>query len=179
MRAILCTKYGSPEVLQMGEVEKPIAKDDEVLIKIYATTVTAGDCEIRSLKVPILLQLLMCIYMGFRKPKRPILGMELAGKIEAVGKNVKLLKKGDSVFADTGFHFGSYAEYVCLPSKNAIAIKPINMTYEEAAAVPIGGLNALHFLREGNIQRGDKVLIYGASGSIYMHFVLVHNERSK
>ena len=166
MRAILCTKYGSPEVLQLGEVKKPTCMDDEVLIKIYATTVTAGDCEIRSFKMKALLWLPARIYMGIRKPKKPILGMELAGEIESVGKNVKFFKKGDSVFADTGFHFGSYAEYVCLASKNAMAIKPVNMTYEEAAAVPIGGLNALHFLKKGNIQIGEKVLIYGASGSI-------------
>lgn len=166
MRAILCTKYGAPDVLQLGEVKKPTVKDDEVLIKIHATTVTAGDCEIRSFKMKIWLWLPARIYMGLRKPKRPILGMELAGEIESVGRNVKLFKKGDSVFADTGMRFGSYAEYVCLPSTNAMAIKPVNMTYEEAAAVPIGGLNALHFLRNGNIQRGEKVLIYGASGSI-------------
>jgi NADPH:quinone reductase-like Zn-dependent oxidoreductase len=166
MKAFLCTKYGAPDVLQLGEVKKPIAKDDEVLIKIYATTVTAGDCEIRSFKMKIWLWLPARIYMGLRKPKRPILGMELAGEIESVGRNVKLFKKGDSVFADTGMHFGSYAEYVCLASTNAMAIKPVNMTYEEAATVPIGGLNALHFLRKGNIQRGEKVLIYGASGSI-------------
>lgn len=166
MRAILCTKYGSSDVLQLGEVKKPTCKDDEVLIKIHATTVTAGDCELRSFKVKPLLWLPARIYMGLRKPKRPILGMELAGEIESVGKNVKLFKKGDSVFADTGFHFGSYAEYVCLPITNAMAIKPVNMTYEEATAVPIGGLNALHFLRKGKIQIGEKVLIYGASGSI-------------
>jgi 2-desacetyl-2-hydroxyethyl bacteriochlorophyllide A dehydrogenase len=166
MKAILCTKYGLPNVLQLGEVKKPTVKDGEVLIKIYATTVTAGDCEIRSFKIKTLLWLPARIYMGLRKPKRPILGMELAGEIESVGKNVKLFKKGDSVFADTGFRFGSYAEYICLPSTNAMAIKPVNMTYEEAAAVPIGGLNALHFLIKGTIQRGEKVLIYGASGSI-------------
>lgn len=166
MRAILCTKYGSPDVLKLGEVKKPICKDDEVLIKIHATTVTAGDCELRSFNVKPLIWIPARIYMGLRKPKRAILGMELAGEIESVGKSVKTFKKGDSVFADTGFHFGSYAEYVCLPSTNAIAIKPVNMTYEEAAAVPVGGLNALHFLRKANIQAGEKVLIYGASGSI-------------
>lgn len=166
MKAIVATKYGSAEVLQLKEVEKPAPKNDEVLIKVYATTVTAGDCELRQFKMPALFWLPLRIYFGILKPRINVLGQELSGKIESVGKEVTEFKKGDLVFGSTQMRFGAYAEYVCLPSKYAIVIKPDNMSFEEAASLPTGGLNALHFIRKANIQQGEKVLIVGAAGSI-------------
>jgi NADPH:quinone reductase-like Zn-dependent oxidoreductase len=171
MKAIVWTEYGPPDVLQLKEVEKPAPKDDEVLIRIVATTVSSGDCEQRSLKLPIWHRLPVQAYAGLKRPTRiTILGMELAGVIESVGQDVKLFKKGDQVFAATGFAgMGTCAEYICLPEEpeeGALAIKPANMTFEEAAPVPMGGLEALHFIRQGNIQSGQKVLINGAAGTI-------------
>ncbi len=172
MKAIVWTKYGPPDVLELREVEKPAPKEGEVLIRIYATTVTAGDCELRSLKFPIYLSLPMRLWRGFTEPREnSIMGTELAGEIEAVGKDVKLFKEGDQVFGSAGMNFGTNAEYISLPEKpgemeGGVAIKPANMTYEEAATVPFGGRDALHFLRKGNIQSGQKILINGAGGSI-------------
>ena len=166
MKAIVLTKFGPPDVLQLQEVAKPAPRDDEVLIRIYATTVTTGDCELRSLKLPLWLRLPLQIYVGHIRSRNTILGQELAGEIEATGKDVKRFKKGDQVFGWTSLGLGAYAEYTCLPEKRPLAIKPYNMTYEEAATLPVGGLDAVYFMRRGNVQSGQKVLINGAGGSI-------------
>ncbi|GGI45765.1 NADPH:quinone reductase [Paenibacillus marchantiophytorum] len=166
MRAIVCTKYGSPDVLKLQEVDKPTPKDNEVLIKVYATTVTSGDCRIRSFRSPFLFWIPMRIMIGLRKPRKPILGLELAGEIEAIGKDVTGFQIGDQVYALNGMRFGAHAEYACLPANGEVTLKPTNMTYEEAAAIPFGGTSALHFLRKAGIQSRKKVLIYGASGAV-------------
>jgi NADPH:quinone reductase-like Zn-dependent oxidoreductase len=173
MKAIVCTKYGPPEVLQLKEVEKPIPNDNEVLIKIHAASATVSDSIVRSGKVNFLLWLPMRIFVGFKRPRRSILGLELAGEVEQLGKNIKRFKIGDNVFAFTGKRFGAYAEYTCLPECGVympgdciVALKPSNLTFEEAAASPTRGTLALNFLNNGNVQTGQKVLIYGASGGV-------------
>lgn len=172
MKAIVWTRYGSPDGLQLREVEKPTPEDHEVQIKIHAATVSTADTEFRRLKLPLLFALPLRLYLGFRRPTRKtILGTEFAGEIVGAGKYATRYKPGDRVFGYTGLGMGTYAEYMCMPEKpsglaGVLAIMPANMTYEEAAAAPFGGLEALHALRQANIQRGQKVIIVGAGGSI-------------
>lgn len=174
MKAIVYTEYGPPDVLHLKEVEKPTPKDNEILIRIYATPVNFGDITARNLRkisprkfsMPLPFWLLTRIIFGFRKPRIKILGSEFTGKIESIGKEVKLFKKGDQVFGYRGMRFGCNAEYLCMPENGMVALKPANMTYEEAAAVPYGAITSLSLLRKVNIQKGQKVLINGASGGI-------------
>ncbi|HGA0702519.1 MULTISPECIES: NAD(P)-dependent alcohol dehydrogenase [Bacillus] len=166
MKAIICTKYGPPNVLQLQNIEKPKPKKNEVLVKIHATSVSTGDCRIRGFNSPLLFWIPMRIILGFRKPRKPILGVELSGEIEDIGTDVTQFKKGDQIFALTELNLGGYAEYTCVHESGLIALKPTNVTYEEAAVIPFGGTSALHFLRKGQIKKGQRVLIYGASGSV-------------
>jgi len=178
MKAVVCTKYGPPEVLQLKEVGKPVPKDNEVLIKIHATAVTASDCIIRGFNMPgdhkfpvkQIMGIMMRFYVGFTKPKNPILGLVLSGEIESPGKDIKRFKAGDQVYGMTGYSFGGYAEYKCMNEKESktgcLAIKPNNMSHEEAASVSYGGILAIHYMKKMNIKSGQKVLIYGASGAI-------------
>jgi NADPH:quinone reductase-like Zn-dependent oxidoreductase len=161
MKAIIFTKYGPPEVLQLKEVEKPFPKDNEILLKIKATAANSGDCRIRRAD-PFAVRFIF----GFLKPKINILGGVFSGEIEAIGKDVKLYKVGDSVFGATDMRFGTYAEYICLPESGTMALKPTPFTHTEAAVIPFGGTTAWHFLKKAAIKSGQKVLIVGASGAV-------------
>lgn len=189
MKGIRCTGYGSPDVLQLAEFAKPTPKDHEVLIRIHATAVTASDVIIRDFKLPVWhpLGFLMGVVVGFSRPRNPILGLVLSGDVEAVGRNVTRFKPGEQVYAFTGTRFGCYAEYVCLPETDrartpahvpsVIALKPSNLTHEETAAIPYGGILALHYLERSQIQTGQHVLIYGASGAIGTSAVQIAKHR--
>lgn len=169
MKAIVCTAYGPPEVLQFQEVDKPVPRSNEVLIRVHATTVHRGDSRMRGLDIPGpgWQRLLARLVLGIRRPRKAILGMELAGEVEAVGQAVTRFKKGDEVFASTAWSgFGAYAEYKCMAKDGALALKPANMTFEEAAVIPSGGITTLGILKMANVQPGQQVLIYGASGSV-------------
>ncbi len=166
MKAIICTRYGPPEVLQLREMEKPVPGDHEILVKVAATSVTAGDIRLRSSTVPLSFWLIARLVFGLRKPRKTILGTVVAGEVEAAGKEVKQWKKGDQIYAYDITRFRTYAEYTCLPANSAIASKPSTLPYEEAAAIPWGGITALHFLTRGKIAAGQHILIYGASGSV-------------
>jgi NADPH:quinone reductase-like Zn-dependent oxidoreductase len=169
MKAVVCSKYGPPEVLQIKEVEKPVPKDNEVLIKIYATAVTASDIFIRSSELPIRFKIPMRIMLGLTKPRKSIIGLVLAGEIESAGRNVKRFKTGDKVYGLTGFSLGAYADYKCMQETDSthgcLGLKPDNISYEEATVAAYGGLLAFQIMEKGNIHPGYKVLIYGASGT--------------
>lgn len=166
MKAIVCTGYGAPEVLQLRELQKPIPKPGEVLIKIHATAVTSSDCLVRSFNFHGAISIPVRLVLGITKPRHAVLGLVLAGEIESIGTSVRSFKVGDQVFGFEGFAFGAYAEYKCMAETGVLALKPSNLSYPEAAAIPYGGMLALHFLRKGRIRRGQRVLIYGASGAV-------------
>ena len=166
MKAVICTKYGPPEVLQIKEIVKPFPKADEILIRIFATSVTASDCIIRGFKLPVAMWIPARLALGLTKPKKPVLGLVLSGVVEKTGYKVTQFKRGDKVFAHTFMRFGTYAEFISIPETSAVTRMPFNSTFEEAAAIPFGGTLALYYLKKENIRKGHKVLIYGASGAI-------------
>jgi NADPH:quinone reductase-like Zn-dependent oxidoreductase len=166
MKAVVYKRYGPPEVLELKEIAKPTPKHNEVLIRTFSTTVTAGDCRVRSLRMPVGFGIIARLALGVWGPRQPILGSELAGKIESVGDDVTKFKVGDQVFAFTGARLGCHAEYKCMPEDGAVALKPANLTFDEAAAMSSGGTTALDFFRRAKIQAGEKVLVNGASGSV-------------
>ncbi|HEY4888448.1 MAG TPA: NAD(P)-dependent alcohol dehydrogenase [Candidatus Dormibacteraeota bacterium] len=166
MKAVVCTAYGPPEVLQIRELDKPVPKHGQVLIRIHATAVTSSDCIVRAFNLHGPMAVAGRLVLGITKPRKAVLGMVLAGEIETAGKDVRAFKEGDQVFGFDRFAFGTYAEYKCMAASGLLALKPSNLGYEEAAAIPYGGLLALHFLRKGRISSRQRVLVYGASGSV-------------
>ena len=166
MKAAICTKYGSPEVVKIMEVAKPVPKDNEVLIKIMASAVNSADVRTRSLAVTGFLRIVMRFVLGFNRPRNSILGTVFSGVVEQTGKNVKAFSTGDEIFGLTGFKFGAHAEYIAMPEKSNIVKKPRNATFEEAAAILFGGQTAIYFLKKAKTREGSKVLIYGATGSV-------------
>lgn len=166
MRAMVCTRYGPPEVLELQELDKPVPKTGEILIKVHASTVTAGDCEMRSFKFPVLLWIPLRLYLGVRKPRMKVLGQEFSGEVESAGSEQTLFVEGDRIFGSTELKLGAYADYLCLPADYALTRMADGVNFEEAAAMPTGGMNALFFLRKARIRAGQKVLIIGAGGSI-------------
>jgi NADPH:quinone reductase and related Zn-dependent oxidoreductases len=166
MKAVVCTKYGPPEVLRLIETEKPVPKENEIRIRIYSSSVTASDCIIRGFQVPAKFRIPMALAIGLRKPRNSVLGMVFAGEVEAVGKKTRAFKEGDRVYGIDRYGFGAYAEYKCIREDGVVAQKPARISYEEAAAIPYGGLLALHFLKKGQLQRGQKIAVYGASGAV-------------
>ncbi len=166
MKAVVCTRYGPPEVLKVEDVERPVPKGNELRIRVFATTVTVADSRVRGFRVPRSFWLFARLALGLRRPRRPILGSELAGVVDSVGKDETRFRPGDPVFAYPGHPGGTYAEYVCMREDACVSIKPTALTYEEAAAIPFGGNTALHFLREAHVRSGQRVLIYGASGNV-------------
>lgn len=174
MKAVVYEQYGPPEVLRVKEVDKPVPQDNELLIKVTAAEATKADCELRSFRFPVKwFWLPLRFAVGLRKPRRPVLGGYLAGEVEAVGKNVSKFSAGDQIFGTANLRLGGYGEYVCLPDSYTLVSKPINQRFTEAAAVPMGGLNALHFMTRADIQPGDKVLVIGAGGSIGLFAVQI------
>ena len=166
MKAVICTAYGSPEVLTLKNIEKPVPGENEVLIKIVATAVNSGDVRVRGLNVEGIFKIIMRFVLGFKRPRQPVLGLVLSGRVEEVGKNVKKLRPGDEVFASTGFKMGAYAQYITLPEKGNVMLKPLNASSEESAAILFGGMSAIYFLEKAGIEPNRKVLIYGATGSV-------------
>ena len=166
MRAVICTRYGPPEVLRLEELETPTPQKNELRIRIFATAVTSSDCYVRGLNLSFAYRLMARLALGWTAPRRNVLGMVLSGEVDAVGPDVKSFKAGDQVFGFDRHLFGTYAEYVCWPEDGLLATRPANLTDEEAASIPYGGLLALHFLRRANVQAGQQVLVYGASGAV-------------